>query len=237
MDLASAVCVVAWCVFVVAACSGATGETAWAAIGAAALAAVAAVFAWSAAPKDSPGRRGLAWGMLVVGCAPAAITLLALLLLPSMGRAREPANRVKCASNLRQIGQAIQMYANGHGGRFPPTLGTLLLTEDITSEVFVCPSSNDERAEGPATQAVIRVDSDPLYCSYVYAGAGLNAGAVTRGHVLVYDRTMGHHNGDGMNVLYGDFSVSWLDPKAAEHVIAELKAGQNPPRAKGAGGM
>ncbi len=40
------------------------------------------------------------------------IALLISILLPSLGKAREAANRVKCLSNLRQIGLAMQMYAN-----------------------------------------------------------------------------------------------------------------------------
>jgi prepilin-type N-terminal cleavage/methylation domain-containing protein len=40
------------------------------------------------------------------------IALLIALLLPSLAKARESANRVQCASNLRQIGQAFVMYAN-----------------------------------------------------------------------------------------------------------------------------
>ena len=96
-------------------------------------------------------------------------------------RSRETANRVKCASNLRQIGQAIRLYAADNRGAYPqarrsaagpvrtPTFGTkpaatqpfkeaspaendvtaalflLLRTQDITAEVFVCPSSNSEK--------------------------------------------------------------------------------------------
>jgi len=115
------------------------------------------------------------------------IALLISILLPSLNRARETANRVKCASNLRQIGQAILLYANENRGNYPRTcydstaanaavpnvdmgggagsgttqtdpfntgaarpvnnnvpaaLFLLLRTEDITSEVFTCPSSN-----------------------------------------------------------------------------------------------
>lgn len=109
------------------------------------------------------------------------IALLISILLPSLNRARETANRVKCASNLRQLGQAILIYSNDAKGPYPrtnyttvsgaatPTWGTfptgsdpflpggpmnndvsaalylLLRTQDITSEVFICPSSNAER--------------------------------------------------------------------------------------------
>jgi len=50
------------------------------------------------------------------------IALLISILLPSLNRARETANRVKCASNLRQIGQAILLYANDNKGAYPRTL-------------------------------------------------------------------------------------------------------------------
>jgi prepilin-type N-terminal cleavage/methylation domain-containing protein/prepilin-type processing-associated H-X9-DG protein len=113
------------------------------------------------------------------------IALLISILLPSLNRARETANRVKCASNLKQIGQAFLMYSNDNKGLFPrtgytplqatpltPTWGTgtgsdpfapapantagnvpfandvtaaaylLLRTQDLTGEVFICPSSN-----------------------------------------------------------------------------------------------
>jgi len=124
------------------------------------------------------------------------IALLISILLPSLNRARETANRVKCSSNLRQIGQAILLYSNDSKGPYPRTiyagagqpmtlgatginvqgysattglaagatdpfngactvvaeygfsnnvpqaLYLLLRTEDITSSVFTCPSSN-----------------------------------------------------------------------------------------------
>ena len=115
------------------------------------------------------------------------IALLISILLPSLNRARETANRVKCQSNVRQIGQAIAIYANENKGSYPrtgytaasnitwgtpttftpsstadPFVGTagtqkpadndvtaslflLLRTQDLTSEVFNCPSSSAEK--------------------------------------------------------------------------------------------
>src|ERR1022692_2995069 len=50
------------------------------------------------------------------------IALLISILLPSLNRARETANRIKCASNLRQIGQAILLYANENKQQYPRTV-------------------------------------------------------------------------------------------------------------------
>jgi len=90
------------------------------------------------------------------------IALLISILLPSLNRARETANRVKCASNLRQIGQAILLYANENKGTYPRTYYTSLTapgsctwgsspfngTGTTSSEPFIAggPAANDVSA-------------------------------------------------------------------------------------------
>src|SRR5947209_8784167 len=48
------------------------------------------------------------------------ISVLVAILLPALGAARESAKTTKCLSNLRQIGSALQQYANDHKGCLVP---------------------------------------------------------------------------------------------------------------------
>ena len=47
------------------------------------------------------------------------IALLISILLPSLANAREQGNKIKCLSNLRQLGMALIMYTNNNKGYFP----------------------------------------------------------------------------------------------------------------------
>jgi len=62
------------------------------------------------------------------------IALLISILLPSLNKARETANRVKCAANLKQIGNALLLYANENKGLFPRTRQTAAVpVVDVTA--------------------------------------------------------------------------------------------------------
>ena len=49
----------------------------------------------------------------------AIIGILAALLLPSLARAKQSSYRIKCASNLKQLGAAIEMYSGDNEDRLP----------------------------------------------------------------------------------------------------------------------
>ncbi|MFC1465728.1 MAG: hypothetical protein ACFLMY_12885 [Candidatus Brachytrichaceae bacterium NZ_4S206] len=50
----------------------------------------------------------------------AVIALLAALLLPALGRAKERAWTVACLSNLKQLAACWQLYATDHDDHLPP---------------------------------------------------------------------------------------------------------------------
>ncbi|MGN6726335.1 MAG: DUF1559 family PulG-like putative transporter [Tepidisphaeraceae bacterium] len=162
--------------------------------------------------------------------------------LPSLNRAREAANRIKCASNLRQIGLALKMYANEETrtNAYPRTkynatsnitigstgadaingtvatanpfntagtnggtayndvtsaLFLVLRTQDITTDVFICPSANQDRfvlASGttiqyytdwaPSTSTVGNTIQKSL--SYSYQNPYPSTGAVSNGFIF-----------------------------------------------------
>jgi prepilin-type N-terminal cleavage/methylation domain-containing protein/prepilin-type processing-associated H-X9-DG protein len=62
-------------------------------------------------------RRGFTLVELLVVVA--ILGMLAALLLPVLAQARESARRAGCTSNLRQIGIALQAYADDHDGGYP----------------------------------------------------------------------------------------------------------------------
>lgn len=86
------------------------------------------------------------------------LTVLVALLLPALSKVRKHALEVKCAANLRSIGQALTMYTQHHGyypGGFiytPPSGGYALWPVRLRTFMggeqgaFYCPAA-DERSE------------------------------------------------------------------------------------------
>jgi len=88
------------------------------------------------------------------------IALLIAILLPSLSKAREQAKIVSCASNLRNIGQSIYLYAGQNKGKLPQHYSTLYWLWDLPRETrdamllsgnvrdtLYCPSNERQNAD------------------------------------------------------------------------------------------
>ncbi len=161
-----------------------------------------------------PRRRWVPRGLLTAVAVVGGLALLVSILLPNLCKSRETANRAKCASNLHQIGLAILLYQQDHAGQYPDTLGRLVENEQIGAEVFVCPSSNDEKSPADKPEAIAAdIDAGPAkhHCSYLYFGRGLTDKTVADTTVIACD-VPDDHDRDGVNVLYGDGHADWEMP-------------------------
>jgi prepilin-type N-terminal cleavage/methylation domain-containing protein len=146
----------------------------------------------------------------------AIIAILASMLLPVLNAVREKANRVNCMSNLKQIGIALNLYAESHEGLFPVTadsgntgtvLGLLYPEYGIDDvRLFHCRSDKGSGRK-PAIDAATGLLSKSSYCYAAYGGT-------TGGHSmleLVADRDVlgvnTNHRGEFANVLHAGFAV------------------------------
>ena len=138
------------------------------------------------------------------------IALLISILLPSLSKAREQANSIKCSSNLKQIGNAVQMYLNQNKGyfhqfvnkgkwqdptnpaqRIDPELKVggeyaaywgvaYALVGGLTKEVFNCPSATKTN-DTPVGDFDGPFVAGNIYCCYgLNAYGGRNASAAAK---------------------------------------------------------
>ncbi|MCS6830916.1 MAG: hypothetical protein RMM08_09920 [Armatimonadota bacterium] len=119
------------------------------------------------------------------------------------GRGSEAANRTVCRLNLRHLVQALQLYAQDYGDRYPPPSRWVRLASAYTDSLsaFFCPS--DDRPRPRRERADVAV-------SYWYsppARSDDDSSTPVFGDVM-YSNWVGNHE-DGGNVAYLDGHVVW----------------------------
>ena len=101
----------------------------------------------------------------------AIIGILAAMLLPALGGAKETARRMACLNNLKQLRTALTFYADDNDGQFPPRSDPFWPTrtwkgyEDL--RVLICPT---DRPEGDASGNL----EDPDFAPRSYLLNGFN---------------------------------------------------------------
>lgn len=78
------------------------------------------------------------------------IAILAAMLMPALGKAREKARQTECINQLKQISLGIEMYKGDNRGRFPYWISYMYPDYINSTKVYQCPM--DKETDG---------DSDP----------------------------------------------------------------------------
>ncbi|HEX8342005.1 MAG TPA: hypothetical protein VF624_13955 [Tepidisphaeraceae bacterium] len=148
-----------------------------------------------------------------------ALAIGLALLLPQLDRAREPANRIKCASRLRQLSHLLTAYTAAHESQYPPDLQTLAKwtvdsgnPTEVLPNGFTCASaySDDARSIEPTHQISDLFTSPSRHVTYVYVGNGLTDDKTRESVVIAYDEFHNHSHA-GINVLFADGHIEWID--------------------------
>jgi len=103
----------------------------------------------------------------------AIIAILASMLLPALGNAKEQALRIKCANNLKQLSLATMLYADDFNDYFPPRTNrnrwpTLLQDYYKNLNLLVCATDARRGVPPTATNSATLADRSPR--SYLING-------------------------------------------------------------------
>jgi prepilin-type N-terminal cleavage/methylation domain-containing protein len=169
----------------------------------------------------------------------AVISILAALLLPSLGRAKNKAKRATCMNNLQQISLGIRMYADDSNDAFPPatnsTPETFTAYTQLMKSYVGLTGTNPQRAKLFACPADTFYYLDDNYyplslykqSSHNYSSYGFNGGNFLRGNPPVAHwpgiagRKLSSINEPVITILDLEFPAlvpySWHEPQNASH--------------------
>lgn len=155
----------------------------------------------------------------------AIIGILAGMMLPAMGKARESARRAACLSNVGQLVKFAKQYANDWSESFPtPNLASVGMTNYITAGaigVFACPSVAGSRDSLPALLTGMTAnnssynyssgqsESSPFNTPLIWDKNGKNGAAYVDATTAA--TWGGNHKGEGGNIGFVGGHVQWAN--------------------------
>jgi prepilin-type N-terminal cleavage/methylation domain-containing protein/prepilin-type processing-associated H-X9-DG protein len=102
------------------------------------------------------------------------ISVLIAMLLPALNKAREAAKTISCASNLRQMGLAYQMYASNNKGTI------VALNSDLTSWVtYLLPYAGNAKVFKCPSARYFEDQTVPTDYIPILVGYGVGSGCIT----------------------------------------------------------
>ena len=165
----------------------------------------------------------------------AIIGLLASLMMPSITRARDKAQSTRCASNLRQLGAAVFLYATDHRGKFPSYRGQVSWDDEISGY-----DGRSALTDAQKNERYLKYDDfgpQPLYlCSAYENPSSVNHGGtrvIPRAYAINYYRPTNGYGGlnwaVGVSGIHSRMVGEAKDPSRAillfEHYRAQGRLG------------
>jgi prepilin-type N-terminal cleavage/methylation domain-containing protein len=92
------------------------------------------------------------------------IALLIAILMPALGKARRQAQAVACASNLRQIGNAVHIYVNQNKGYLSRWSNSTNWDNPLNTKEFIDPTLWDQAYWGVVYAIAGKLPKETFHC-------------------------------------------------------------------------
>ncbi|MCL2647395.1 MAG: DUF3352 domain-containing protein [Phycisphaerales bacterium] len=151
--------------------------------------------------------------------------LTAAIVLPSLAKAKELANRSSSAANLRGIGNSCVIWAAQNNDQMPDHLGRLVL-DGLSPKILVSKRTNTEPlVMTPELEKLGKTDFEAFakkvdeHCDYLYFGKGTKSSADAT--VLLACEKPGLRLSDGINLGFADVHVDFVRYQGVRAIVEE----------------